>query len=246
MHQSADPRIIVACDFPRAAAALNLIDRLDPARCRIKIGKELFTAAGPELVRAVQDRGFQVFLDLKFHDIPNTVAGACAAAADLGIWMLNVHAAGGSRMMQAARTALEKYRPRPLLTGVTVLTSMEEADLCEIGVTGTTPDRQVTRLADLTRSAGLDGVVCSAREAGALRRHLGPGFLLVTPGIRQPGAAAEDQRRTTTPAEAIRAGSDYLVVGRPITQAADPLRVLSSVEADIAGAIAAPSPLPLR
>lgn len=231
-----EPRIIVACDFAAATDALRLLDRLDPARCRIKIGKELFTAAGPELVRGAVTRGFGVFLDLKFHDIPNTVAGACAAAAELGVWMVNVHAAGGTRMLEAARRSLESFTPRPLLIGVTVLTSMTDADLAQTGVTGVSVEDQVLRLAALTRAAGLDGVVCSAREAASLRRQFGPAFLLVTPGIRAPGAAPDDQRRTATPAEAIRDGSSYLVVGRPITQAPDPLQALADMERDIAPA----------
>lgn len=229
-----DPRIIVACDYPDAAAALALLDRLDPARCRIKIGKELFTAAGPDLVRAAGARGFGVFLDLKFHDIPNTVAGACRAAAALGVWMLNVHACGGARMLEAARQAVTgDTAERPLLVGVTVLTSMTDTDLAQTGVAASV-EEQVLRLATLCADAGLDGVVCSAREAAMLRRHFGPRFLLVTPGIRAPGAAADDQRRTATPAEAIGAGATHLVVGRPVTQAAEPLRVLADMEQDIA------------
>lgn len=229
-----DPRIIVACDFPTAALALALIDRLDPSRCRVKIGKELFTAAGPGLVRAIQGRGFGVFLDLKFHDIPNTVAGACAAAADLGVWMLNVHAAGGRRMLQAARAALAGSEPRPRLIAVTVLTSMTEPDLVQIGVTGTTLADQVAKLAGLAAAEGLDGVVCSAREVAMLRRQFGADFLLVTPGIRAPGQAEDDQRRTATPAQAMRDGSSYLVIGRPITQAPDPLQALTAIESDLA------------
>ena len=229
-----DPRIIVACDFPTAVQALALIDRLDPARCRIKIGKELFTAAGPDLVRAVQGRGFGVFLDLKFHDIPATVAGACAAAAELGVWMLNVHAAGGGRMLAAARAALPDLGPRPLLIAVTVLTSMSEPDLAQIGVTGATLADQVLKLAQLAASAGLDGVVCSARESALLRQRFGPDYLLVTPGIRAPGQAADDQHRTATPAQAMRDGSSYLVIGRPITQAPDPLQALAAMESDLA------------
>jgi orotidine-5'-phosphate decarboxylase len=242
----AEPRIIVACDCPGAAAALELIDRLDPSRCRVKIGSELFTAAGPGLVRAIGSRGFGVFLDLKFHDIPNTVAGACAATADLGVWMLNVHAAGGARMMRAAREALDRFSPRPLLIAVTVLTSLEEPELRETGVRHSTVEQQAERLADLARGAGLDGVVCSAREAGTLRRQHGAGFLLVTPGIRAPGAAADDQRRTAAPADAINAGSDYLVIGRPITQAADPMVALASIEMDIASATSGAAPATAR
>ena len=229
-----DPRIIVACDFRSAAPALALVDRLDPARCRVKIGKELFTAAGPDLVRAVQARGFGVFLDLKFHDIPSTVAGACAAAAELGVWMMNVHAAGGTRMLQAARTALQAFAPRPRLIAVTILTSMAESELAQIGVTGATLADQVIKLAGLAAAEGLDGVVCSARESALLRRQFGRDFLLVTPGIRVPGTAADDQRRTATPAEALRDGSNYLVIGRPITQAPDPLQALAEIESDLA------------
>ena len=230
-----EPRIIVACDFPTAAQALALVDRLDPARCRVKIGKELFAVAGPELVRAVQGRGFGVFLDLKFHDIPNTVAGACAAAAELGVWMLNVHAAGGRRMLQAARAALPDHGQRPRLIAVTVLTSMTETDLAEIGVTGVTLADQVLKLAGLAEAEGLDGVVCSARELAQLRRQFRADFLLVTPGIRAPGQAADDQRRTATPAQAMRDGSSYLVIGRPITQAQNPLQALAAIESDLAG-----------
>lgn len=228
-----DPRIIVACDYAAAGAALALLDRLDPTRCRIKIGKELFTASGPDLVRKAVARGFGVFLDLKFHDIPNTVAGACRAAAALGVWMMNVHASGGARMLEAARQAVGHGPDRPMLVGVTVLTSMTAEDLAQVAVTGTV-EEQVLRLATLCADAGLDGVVCSAREAPALRRRFGRDFLLVTPGIRAPGAAADDQRRTATPAEAIRDGASHLVVGRPVTQAADPLHVLADMERDIA------------
>lgn len=228
-----EPRIIVACDCPGAADALRLMDRLDPALCRVKIGKELFTAAGPDLVRAACARGFGVFLDLKFHDIPNTVAGACRAAAGLGAWMVNVHASGGARMLEAARRAVDASPSPPRLVGVTVLTSMTAADLEQVGVAGISVEDQVLRLATLCADAGFDGVVCSAREAAVLRRRFGPDFLLVTPGIRAPGAAADDQRRTATPAEAIRDGASHLVVGRPITQADDPLRVLADMARDI-------------
>lgn len=229
-----DPRIIVACDFPTADRALALVDRLDPTRCRVKIGKELFTAAGPDLVRSVQGRGFGVFLDLKFHDIPNTVAHACAAAAELGVWMLNVHAAGGRRMLQAARAALGAYAPRPRLIAVTVLTSMSESELAQVGVTGVTLADQVVKLAGLAAEEGLDGVVCSVHEAALLRQRFGKDFLLVTPGIRAPGMAADDQRRTATPAQAMRDGSSYLVIGRPITRAPDPLQALAAMESDLA------------
>jgi orotidine-5'-phosphate decarboxylase len=235
-----EPRVIVACDFATASAALSFLDRVDPARCRVKIGKELFTAAGPQLVRAARERGFGVFLDLKFHDIPNTVAGACAAAADLGVWMMNVHASGGPRMLEAARKAVPKGGA--LLIGVTVLTSMEAAELEAVGVSAVTTLQQVQRLATLVAAAGLDGVVCSAREAPELRAQFGAAFTLVTPGIRASGAPADDQRRTATPAQAIRDGASYLVVGRPVTQAADPLSALLEIEREISAAAATPLP----
>lgn len=225
-------KIIVALDFPDAASALALVDRLDPALCRLKVGKELFTAAGPELVRALGARGFDVFLDLKFHDIPNTVAAACRAAAGLGVWMMNVHAAGGRRMMMAAQEALAGLPDRPLLVAVTVLTSMSAEDLDEVGVAAAPAD-QVLRLARLTQACKLDGVVCSAQEAALLRADLEADFRLVTPGIRPAGVAVGDQRRVMTPAEALRAGATDLVIGRPITAAADPLAALKQIQLDI-------------
>ena len=225
-------KIIVALDYADAASAMALVERLDPALCRVKVGKELFTAAGPELVRALAARGFEVFLDLKFHDIPNTVAAACRAAAGLGVWMLNVHASGGRRMLSAAREALLDLPQRPLLIAVTVLTSMSAEDLNETGVAGVPAD-QVLRLARLTQACKLDGVVCSAQEAALLRADLGADFRLVTPGIRPAGAEAGDQRRVMTPAEALRAGATDLVIGRPITGAADPLAALKQIQSDI-------------
>jgi len=225
-------KIIVALDFPDAAAALALVDRLDPALCRLKVGKELFTVAGPDLVRALVARGYEVFLDLKFHDIPNTVAAACRAAAGLGVWMMNVHASGGRRMMQAAREALAELPQRPLLIGVTVLTSMSAEDLAETGIAAAPAD-QVMRLAGLTQACGLDGVVCSAQEAALLRQRLGEDFRLVTPGIRPAGSEAGDQRRVMTPTQAIAAGATDLVIGRPITAAADPVKVLQSINDEI-------------
>jgi orotidine-5'-phosphate decarboxylase len=230
----AGPRIIVALDFADADAARSLVERLDPKLCRVKVGKELFTRAGPQFVSGLVGAGYDVFLDLKFHDIPNTVARACAAAADLGVWMLNVHALGGRRMMESARQALESAsRARPLLIAVTVLTSLDQADLGEIGLKGT-PAENVERLAALAQSSGLDGVVCSAQEAAGLRASRGEGFALVTPGIRPSGAARGDQKRVMTPGEAVRAGSHYLVVGRPVTQAEDPLASLAALNRDIA------------
>lgn len=234
-------KIIVALDYADASSALALVAQLDPALCRLKVGKELFTAAGPDLVRALVARGFEVFLDLKFHDIPNTVAAACRAAAGLGVWMMNVHASGGRRMMTAAQEALAALPPReqpgdkperPLLIAVTVLTSMSAEDMSEIGVAGTPAD-QVLRLAHLTQACKLDGVVCSAQEAAMLRAGFGADFRLVTPGIRPAGAAAGDQRRVMTPAEALRAGATDLVIGRPITAAADPLAALKQIQLEL-------------
>lgn len=213
--------LIVALDYQDLGACMDLVNKLDPQRVRLKVGNELFTYGGPQVVEQLQDKGFQVFLDLKYHDIPNTVARAVGAAARLGVWMVNIHAAGGERMMVAAREAVDQATHKPLLIGVTVLTSMTAADLQQAGVSRE-PLEQVRELATLAQQCGLDGVVCSAQEAPMLRKVLGSKFALVTPGIRPAGAASDDQRRTLTPAEALAAGSDYLVVGRPITQAADP------------------------
>lgn len=230
---SADPRVIVALDFPDAKAALALVKRLDPKLCRVKVGKELYTAAGPSLVEKLQRSGFGVFLDLKFHDIPNTAAAACAAAAQLGAWMINVHALGGRAMMSAAREALGGGKARPRLTAVTLLTSMGAADLAEVGLAGS-PQEMVLRLAALAGECGLDGVVCSAQEAAALRARFGRDFCLVTPGIRPAEAERDDQHRVATPRQAIANGADYLVIGRPITRAPDPLAALRAVQAEIA------------
>ena len=221
-------RVIVPLDFPDAASALALAARLDPKLCRVKVGKELFTAAGPDVVAKLQGGGFDVFLDLKYHDIPNTVAGACRAAARLGVWMLNVHASGGAAMLRAAREAVDVVPKRPLLTGVTILTSLADADLARIGYRGTAAEN-VERLAALARECGLDGIVCSAQEAPTMRAAHGPGFKLVTPGIRLATSAADDQSRTVTPVEAVRLGADYLVIGRPITQSRDPVATLESI-----------------
>jgi orotidine-5'-phosphate decarboxylase len=226
--------VIVALDVPTAADALSIASRLDPGQCRVKVGKEIFTAAGPGLLERLTALGFEIFLDLKFHDIPNTVASACREAAKLGVWMIDVHALGGRSMMQAAREALEGGdRRRPLLVGVTVLTSMDETELREIGIAGTPMDA-VARLAQLARDCGLDGVVCSAREAKLLRRSVPDDFTLVTPGIRPAGSTADDQQRITTPAQAIADGASYLVIGRPITRAPDPQQALQSILAEIA------------
>ena len=229
------PRVFVALDFSNAVDALALVDRLDPRDCGLKVGKELFVTAGPDLVRDLVGRGFAVFLDLKFHDIPNTVAGACAAATRLGVAMLNVHAGGGRAMLAAARDAVDRSatNARPLLIAVTVLTSLDDADMRELGIHATA-QAHALRLAKLAQACGLDGVVCSAQEAVALREACGAGFKLVTPGIRPADAAKDDQARIVTPEAAIRGGADYLVIGRPVTQAADPVATLATINASLA------------
>ncbi|MBC3616048.1 orotidine-5'-phosphate decarboxylase [Vibrio metschnikovii] len=228
-----DQKVIVALDYEKRAEALAFVDKIDPSSCRLKVGKEMFTLFGPELIRELHRRDFSVFLDLKFHDIPNTCAKAVRAAAELGVWMVNVHASGGERMMVAAREILEPYgNERPLLIAVTVLTSMEQVDLAGIGI-NLAPEQHVLRLATLTKNAGLDGVVCSAQEASALKQHLGSSFKLVTPGIRPIGADVGDQKRIMTPIQALEAGSDYLVIGRPITQANHPAQVLAEINASL-------------
>lgn len=221
-------RVIVAMDFDNQQSALQLAEQLDPSQCRLKVGKELFTVAGPQLVKALVERNFDVFLDLKFHDIPNTTAKAVSAAADLGVWMTNVHACGGSRMMEAAQHSLQQSGSEMLLIAVTVLTSMEQSDLQQIGIQRD-PQEQVLHLAQLAKNAGLQGVVCSAQEASTLKAQLGEEFKLVTPGIRLADSAADDQRRIVSPVDAIALGSDYLVIGRPITQSADPLATLNQI-----------------
>ena len=227
-------KIIVALDFDSSSRALNFVDNLDPKLCRLKIGKELFTAAGPNLVEAMIEKEFDVFLDLKFHDIPNTVASAVQVAADLGVWMLNVHISGGSTMMKSAKDAILSHGGcKPILIGVTVLTSISSAELSEIGINNDLKD-QVVQLAKLAYQSGLDGVVCSAEEAKLLRNSMPADFILVTPGIRREQDAAGDQKRVITPSQAIRNGSDYLVVGRPITQAASPSAALAAFNSEIA------------
>ncbi len=227
-----DPRIIVALDFPGAKQTLALIAKLDPALCRVKVGKELFTAAGPQIVEKIMGKGFEVFLDLKFHDIPNTVANACKAAAGLGVWMINVHALGGKRMLLAAREAVPVGTVR--LIAVTLLTSMERSDLNEIGL-HEDPQQVVQRLALLAGDCGLDGVVTSALEAPELRQIMGKNFCLVTPGIRPIDVPVDEQKRITTPRQAIENGSDYLVIGRPITQSRDPISMLQRLNEEIEG-----------
>ena len=227
MASSSSP-VIVALDYDNQRSALALADKLDPSQCSLKVGKELYTAVGPELVSGLVSRGFDVFLDLKFHDIPNTVAKAIGAAADLGVWMANVHASGGTRMMAAAKQALQQRGSAMRLIAVTILTSMDESDLRELGIQRSLSDH-VMHLAQLAKNAGLDGVVCSAQEASALKAALGADFQFITPCIRLADSAADDQRRIVTPQDAMRLGSDYLVIGRPITQAADPLQALLAI-----------------
>jgi len=226
-------RVIVALDYADAQSAMALVDRLQPSACKVKVGKELFVAAGPALVAAIAQRGFDVFLDLKFHDIPNTVAQACKAAARLGVWMINVHALGGRGMMNAAREAVEGAPHRPKLIAVTVLTSMAEPDLRELGIDAS-PLTEAMRLAELAAACGLDGVVCSAHEAPAIRDRLGRRFLRITPGIRLPEGDAGDQKRVMTPLRAVESGASYLVIGRSVTRAADPLAVLARINLEIA------------
>ena len=229
-----NPRVIVALDYPAETQALDLVERLDPAQCRLKVGKEMFTRYGPALLEKLSGKGFEIFLDLKFHDIPNTVAAACDAAADLGVWMINLHASGGRRMMEAARERLQQRSQVPLLVAVTILTSLSAEDIAEVGYTGSPADN-VLRLATLARHSGMDGVVCSPREAAQLRAEQGQEFLLITPGVRPRDATADDQRRVMTPAEAIQSGSSHLVIGRPITAAADPLAALKAINQEITG-----------
>lgn len=221
-------RVIVPLDFPDEDAALAFAARLDSKLCRVKVGNELFVAAGPSVVGRLQERGFEVFLDLKFHDIPNTVAGACRAAARLGVWMMNVHASGGEAMMRAARDAIAGVARPPLLIAVTILTSLSDEDLQRLGFNGPV-EENVKRLARLARACGLDGVVCSAQEATSIRHATGADFTLVTPGIRLASSAKDDQARVVTPLEAVRLGADYLVIGRPITQADDPAGTLELI-----------------
>jgi len=230
-----DPKVLIALDFANADSALEFVKGVQPQACRLKVGKELFAVAGPEFVKQLVDLGFDVFLDLKYHDIPNTVAKAVQAAARLGVWMVNVHALGGRKMMAAAQNALAEMdvERKPLLIAVTILTSMEQQDLEEIGLQGS-PQDNVLRLAKLAESSGLDGVVCSAQEVAELRNVVASDFCLVTPGIRPAGSDVNDQKRIMTPKDAIEAGSSYLVIGRPITQADDSLSVLNSINTSIA------------
>lgn len=226
---SLGPRIVVAMDFDNANQCIAMAKQLSPSDCRLKVGKELFTACGPQIVEQLMGLGFEIFLDLKFHDIPSTTSKAVKAAAELGVWMVNVHASGGERMMLASREMLERRSGKsPLLIAVTVLTSMEANDLSGVGITNT-PEEQVMRLAGLAQRCGLDGVVCSAQESALMRTQFGNDFCLVTPGIRLDTSPSDDQRRTLTPAAAIAAGSSYLVIGRPITQSENPAETCRSI-----------------
>ena len=227
-----DPKVIVALDYPSEKLAFNLINQLNPELCRLKVGKEMFTHFGPAFIEKIQQKDFQVFLDLKYHDIPNTVARACDVAAELGVWMINVHALGGRKMMEAAADVLANKQSSPYLIAVTVLTSMSDADLSELGIPQT-PSQLAVQLASLAKQSGLDGVVCSAQEATMMREKQGNDFLLVTPGIRPAGSNSDDQQRIMTPQAAIKAGSNYLEIGRPITQSADPLGILRTINSDI-------------
>lgn len=224
----ADPKVVVALDFANAQQALDFVDQVTPDLCKLKVGKELFAVAGPALVEKLVARGFDVFLDLKYHDIPTTVAKACQAAAKMGVWMLNVHALGGRRMMTQAKEAIAACDHQPLLIAVTILTSHSDEELHEIGLQGTAQEN-VLRLAKLAEASGLDGVVCSAQEATALREIVTPEFKLVTPGIRPTNAEVGDQTRVMTPGKALAAGSSYLVIGRPITQSEDPIATLQAI-----------------
>ena len=230
--KSHDSKIIVALDYANATSALNLAAKLDPNLCKLKVGKELFTAAGPTLIEQLVKKQFKVFLDLKFHDIPTTVAKACQAASNLGVWMLNVHACGGAAMMQAALEGVNKSNHQPFLIAVTVLTSMDQSTLTSVGVSQKL-DQQVLNLAKLSQQSGLHGVVCSGLEARLLKQNLPNDFLLVTPGIRPSTANLDDQNRVLTPSQALNMGASYLVIGRPITQAADPIVALMAIQYEI-------------
>jgi orotidine-5'-phosphate decarboxylase len=232
MIQQTDPKIIIALDYSDEKSAIAMVKQLSPELCRIKIGKELFVSCGPQLVEKISKMGFEIFLDLKFHDIPNTVAGACNAAANLGVWMVNVHASGGLKMMQAAREAIENNSHKPLLIAVTILTSLDNQALSEIGYKNNT-QQQVLQLAKLTQHAGLDGIVCSPLEAHQIKSETNKDFILVTPGVRPKGSDVNDQSRIMTPKQALEAGSNYLVIGRPITASENPLKALEEISLEI-------------
>jgi len=228
-----ESKVIVALDFPDQKTAIKLVDQLNPEMCKLKVGKEIFTRTGPVFVEELVKRGYDVFLDLKYYDIPNTVAAACDVAADLGVWMVNVHASGGRKMMETAQERLSKHKTPPLLIAVTILTSFADEDLNEIGLNGSAA-HNVLRLATLADNCGLDGVVCSPKEVSAIRQQLSnKDFKLVTPGVRPKTAKLDDQQRVMTPRDAVKSGSDFLVIGRPITANADPLASLKSINQEL-------------
>ena len=223
-------RIIIPLDM-EYTSAVSIADKLDPNICRLKVGNQLFTSSGPKIVKTLHDKGFEIFLDLKFHDIPNTVYESVKSAANLGVWMINVHASGGSKMLDASKKALEGFDKPPLLIGVTILTSISEEILTEIGFNNL--DKQVMRLTKLAQRSGLDGVVCAASDASKVKQTCGESFLTVTPGIRPKDADLNDQSRTSTPKEAIANGSDFLVIGRPITGSEDPTNALENIYKEV-------------
>ena len=225
-------KIIVALDFNDLAEVLHFVEQIQPSECRLKVGKELFTAYGPQIVRELHARGFEVFLDLKFHDIPNTVYKAIRVAADLGVWMVNVHASGGREMLIKARQAIQDSQHKPLLIAVTILTSLSDAEVAEIGYSRSLTE-QTLYLAQLSYACGIDGVVCSAHEAAAIKQVTNAKFLTVTPGIRLSADKTDDQTRIMTPVQAIASGADYLVIGRPITQALAPATTLRAINQSI-------------
>ena len=225
-------KIILALDFDSESETLNFIERLDPKLCKLKIGKQLFVREGPKIVTSMIDRGFDVFLDLKFHDIPNTTVKACEAAADMGCWMVNIHAFGGRIMMEAVANSFARLKAPPLLVSVTVLTSFDGQEISRIGLNKTL-DNQVELLAKLSYDSGIDGVVCSALEIGKIKKSVGSKFIYVTPGIRVLGDAMHDQSRVVTPEKAILLGSDYIVIGRSITSDKDPLKKLKQINLNL-------------
>ena len=223
-------RIIIPLDLDYSQA-INIAKTLDPNICRLKVGSQLFTSSGPRVIKELHSLGFDIFLDLKFHDIPNTVHESVKSAADLGVWMVNVHASGGSKMLEASNKALLGYENPPLLIGVTVLTSLSEEEIKEIGLKGI--QGQVLQLAGLVKDNGLDGVVCAASDTTAIKSKFGEDFLAVTPGIRPENSNTNDQSRVATPSEAIKNGSDYLVIGRPVTGSKNPKDVLEKIYKEI-------------
>ncbi|MFP3014286.1 MAG: orotidine-5'-phosphate decarboxylase [Arsenophonus sp.] len=228
-----DSPIIVALDYNDKIKALSFVDSVNPNDCHLKIGMQMFTLYGTQFIQTLHQRGFQVFLDLKFYDIPNTVAKAVKAAADIGVWMINVHASGGSRMMSAAKEALVEYgKDAPILIAVTVLTSMDKCSLQQVGINQETSE-QVLRLSKLSKECNLDGVVCSAHEASIVKSACGNNFLLITPGIRNNVTDVNDQRRIMTPKEAINVGINYIVIGRPITCSVNPVLSLIKINRSI-------------